>query len=810
MKNQRLRMMSINSLIIFKNNIINVSLVLSLMIMSGCSSPEDKANKFYENGLKLFEKGELVKANVEFKNALQLNRKMTKARWIQVQIAEKQNKSRQQYKLLNSVLVYEPNHLQAIVKLGRLLLLAGQLDKALEKSDLAMKINNKDLSVLSLRAAIMLKLDDAAAAVEFAKRALATDPFYVDAILILASERMISGDAEKAIEYIERGLKNNDKSIALQLIKIKAFESLIKIDSAEEVFKKLIKYYPAMPAFKTILAQFYIKHGRNEGAENIFRTIVENNPDNLNAKIKLVQFIKATKGSDAALNQLKTFNQKNPDNTDLKFALVQFYYLRKEAAQANDLLMKIIGEKNDDEIVMKAKGMMAVSLLANGDKKAAEKIIDEIFVLDKQNQNALILKASIDIDRQKYDEAIGTLRQVLHDSANSSRALFFLARAHDLSGAHELADKQYFKAFKTSKFNSNYGLSYAKFLLKQKQHARAEKIIQNVLSVSQNNLPALKMLAQIRLSLGNWVGAQQVSDTIKHIGVKGGLASQISNAVLVGKKDYSKSISLLKKTYQDTPDNIQPVVALVRTYFLAGKKKEAGDFLDSVISASPNNMSARNLRSQVYLSQGETEKAINSYREIIEKSPSYAASYYHLALIYIKDKKYDIAHKILKDGLSVSPKSFSLGLTLAQVYEITGKTNKAIKHYEEMLELKPDADIVTNNLASLLTDNRTDKESLTKAYNISRRFKNSDIPQFKDTLGWASYRIGKYAEADSLLKSAIARSPNIPDFHYHLGMNYLAKEEKKLAREELEKALKLAGDNNFSKVKEIRATLEKI
>ena len=154
--------------------------------------------------------------------------------------------------------------------------------------------------------------------------------------------------------------------------------------------------------------------------------------------------------------------------------------------------------------------------------------------------------------------------------------------------------------------------------------------------------------------------------------------------------------------------------------------------------------------------------------------------------------------------------SFSLGLTLAQVYEVTGETNKAIKRYEEMLELKPDADIVANNLASLLTDNRTDKASHTKAYNISRRFKNSEIPQFRDTLGWASYHIGKYAEADSLLKSAVARLPNIPDFHYHLGMNYLAREETKLAREELEKALKLAGDNKFSKIKEIKAVLEKI
>ena len=167
--------------------------------------------------------------------------------------------------------------------------------------------------------------------------------------------------------------------------------------------------------------------------------------------------------------------------------------------------------------------ILAASLLAKGDKKSAERIINEILAEDKQNQNGLILKASIDIDRQKYDEAVNALRLVLRDTPNSSRALLFLAKAHNLSGSPELADEQYFKAFKTSKFNAAYGLSYAQFLLKRKQPKRAEKILEDVLSASQANLTVMKLLAQTRLSLGDWVGAQQVADVIKRIGDKSNL-----------------------------------------------------------------------------------------------------------------------------------------------------------------------------------------------------------------------------------------------------------------------------------------------
>lgn len=181
----------------FKNIYIKIIFAFMFVVLAACSSPEDKAEKFYENGMKLLEKGQLVKANVEFRNAVQLNRKLTKAIWGQVMVAEKQNKIRAQYQLLNAVLLNDPEHLQALVKLGRLLLLAGQLDKALEKSDWSMKIDNQNLAVLSLRAAVMLKLDDTATAIKLAKQVLIKDPNYIDALMILATERLAKGDAQK-------------------------------------------------------------------------------------------------------------------------------------------------------------------------------------------------------------------------------------------------------------------------------------------------------------------------------------------------------------------------------------------------------------------------------------------------------------------------------------------------------------------------------------------------------------------------------------------------------------------------------------
>lgn len=796
--------------LIFKNIVVYSVLLLSILNLTACSSKEDKANKFYENGIILLEKGELVKANIEFRNALQLNPKLGKAIWGQILITERQGNLSQQYKLLNVLLLNEPGNLQALVKMGRLLLAAGQLDKALEKSDIAMKINSKDISVLSLRSAVMYKLDDIPLAISFANQVLEKESSHADALMLLATERLDKGDARKALEFLEKGIVKNNRNVALQLLKIKTLESLSEIKLAEETQLQLIELYPNVNAFKNILANFYVKQKRNEDAEKVLRNIVERNPDDLKAKVTLIKLLSSIKGSDAGLKELQYFNEKEPRNEDLKFALVQFYVVRKEIETAKQLLTKIVNEDSDSDSKLKAKVIIASLFLMQGEKSTALKKLDDVLKIDKYHHDALILKSSINIDNQKYDEAISDLRAVLSNSPDSSKAMYYLAKAYSLSGLPELADEQYFKSFKSSKYNAVYGVSYAQFLLKRKQFNRAVKILHDVLSVSGDNLEALKLLAQTNLLLGDWVSAQDVANRIKRIDTKGDIANKISNAIMIGKKEYDESISLLKSTYISSPENIQPIVALVRTYMLAGKKQEAVNFLDAVIKASPKNTNAKILKAQVYASQGKKEDAINLYKEIINNEPGNISSYYQLSVVYMRAGEYQKAKEFLNKGLIISPNNFALVLTLAGIQEKIGEIENAIKLYEKLIKINPESEIVANNFASLLTESRTDAKSFDKAYNLSKRFKYSDVPQFKDTYGWASFRVGKYKDARQVLESVIKQSPNVPEFHYHLGMNFLAEKNKIKAREEFEKALELTGGDDSTKTEKIRTELEKL
>ena len=100
--------------------------------------------------------------------------------------------------------------------------------------------------------------------------------------------------------------------------------------------------------------------------------------------------------------------------------------------------------------------------------------------------------------------------------------------------------------------------------------------------------------------------------------------------------------------------------------------------------------------------------------------------------------------------------------------------------------------IVANNLASLLTDHRSDAASLDRAKTLALLLKNSQVPQFKDTLGWVAYQQKDYDAAIAYLEDAAAKLPNVALVRYHLGMSYLAAGQNAKATDEFNKARSLA------------------
>jgi tetratricopeptide (TPR) repeat protein len=140
----------------------------------------------------------------------------------------------------------------------------------------------------------------------------------------------------------------------------------------------------------------------------------------------------------------------------------------------------------------------------------------------------------------------------------------------------------------------------------------------------------------------------------------------------------------------------------------------------------------------------------------------------------------------------MQPDSSALRIVLAGALELKGDYEGAIAEYESILKQEPGSVVVANNLASLLTDRRTDRTSHERAYNLALSLRKSQVPHFKDTLGWIHYQRGEHKAALALLEEATTELPNLPLVRYHLAMNYIALSESAKAEDHLKKALEQA------------------
>ncbi|MEL7451152.1 MAG: hypothetical protein AAFN78_18200, partial [Pseudomonadota bacterium] len=103
------------------SNTLRTGILLLLgTLLIACSSAEDRAVEYLDRAQASFDEGDWVKAELDVKNALQIDPRNVDARVMMYQIAEKQQKWREMFRNLTRVVNLDENNVDARIKLGRL------------------------------------------------------------------------------------------------------------------------------------------------------------------------------------------------------------------------------------------------------------------------------------------------------------------------------------------------------------------------------------------------------------------------------------------------------------------------------------------------------------------------------------------------------------------------------------------------------------------------------------------------------------------------------------------------------------------
>src|SRR3974377_1675534 len=137
-----------------------VIFVLAVVLVAGCSSPEEKAKNYYERGIKLLSEQDYVKAGIEFKNALQMKKDLIEA-WRGLLQVELHNRNLPaEVPILHTVVELDPKDVRTRIQLVQFVLANNRLDEALDLANAAIALDGRNPNALVLKGAVLLKLKD--------------------------------------------------------------------------------------------------------------------------------------------------------------------------------------------------------------------------------------------------------------------------------------------------------------------------------------------------------------------------------------------------------------------------------------------------------------------------------------------------------------------------------------------------------------------------------------------------------------------------------------------------------------------------
>jgi tetratricopeptide (TPR) repeat protein len=375
-------------------------------------------------------------------------------------------------------------------------------------------------------------------------------------------------------------------------------------------------------------------------------------------------------------------------------------------------------------------------------------------------------------------------------------------------GSTELAIESLGKAFSINPGNPVIVNSYASILMRNNDPQRADDVLQQSIEAGNRGIDVMKLMIQVKLRLGDWDRAEQLAQQLKGVEGQEALSQQMLGLVYQGKQQPDQSIGAFKRAHDLSPKSSEPIVALVKAYVGNNQVDEAESFLQTLIKENENNITAYMLLGQLSLRAKDTPAAIGYFTRTIRINPAFVQGYRTLAGIHVGGNKLADAENILREGLLELPGNTALTISLASVFEKKQDFDRAIEVYEGLLEKNPDIIVAKNNLASLLTDQRQDQASYDRARQIAAEFRDSPIPQFRDTYAWAAVKSGtNLEEAAVILESIVKDNEQVDVYHYHLGEAYRKKGDAEKAMVQLEKAIELAAAGS-DVAEKARASLE--
>ena len=742
---------------------------VAVCILAGCGGSHSRYQGYMERGRQYFTAGNLDKASVEFRNALQIEPRSDEALYLNGRVAERRGNLREAVQYYQSAVDIDSSDSRARAGLAKAFILSGATQRALEVISPALLDHPDDPDLLAARAAVLHELKDDVEARRDAERAVKLSPGNENAIAVLAALALRAGDADRAITLVHDAVVKAPDSIDLRRILASVYLTAGQPENAEGELRQIIRLDPNEMTPRVQLANQLVKLHELDRAQQVLVEAVKDFPSKEEAKLTLVDFLNIQRSHEAALQRLRDFIARDPDDGELRLALGSLQQGNGATADAIATFREVIRRDGLRGHGLAARDRLAAIEISSGHEDAAKKLIAEVLTESPRDDDAMIMRGELFLAHGDPTNAVVDLRAALRDQPRSVMLQRTLARAYVEKGQPALAEETLRAGTDAAPEDASLKIDLAQVLIQTDRASQAVTSLEEAVQHAPGDAALRETLIRAYMANRDLAAAARAAEDLKTLRPDDASGYRLAGLIAHDQNRPEDCEKNLERAYALQPASFEIVAFLTRFSLERGHHAEAIARLQQVLSHDPDNVQVLDLLGETYLELKDPAHARETLTRAVALAPGSWVAYRDLARLKLAENDSAGAIQQYRAGLRAAPTEPRLVTELASEYEKLGRIDEAIGLYEPLLKADPDnRQLAANNLAMLLVTYKTDAASLDRARTLTAHFDLSENASLLDTTGWVHFKRHEYQDAVAVLERAADRSPDSKTIRSHL------------------------------------------
>ena len=480
--------------------IINYVLAFAIVLVAACSTPQEKAEQLASTATALADAGNFPIARIVIRQAIRQRDDVASQWQLLGRIDLELGKPADALLAFSRVLELDASNVDALQLVAELSFQLGNSSDAISAADRLLALQPNATRAILVKGLVALDRKRAPDALNAAESILAINPQDEFGIVLKSRALALGHDYTGALKLIEEGVPETQRTEASLATLTELYRALGDTARLIATMDRQLARRPMDVDLRLDLAQVLYKAGNPGRARSILLQVIKEQPNNIEVAQNVSGIWLANDSAALAPSDLQEIARNGSATTR---SAVARYLIGRNHPELAEPLVRGVTAASSDVSSTDMQALYATALFKKGNVNAARVIADEILNNDKNNSDALLLRARIALQERSLPAALNDVQIVVRDFPMNEQGRILLADIFSAKNDSQRARQSYEEAVSDMPQNIDLNRAYTDFLLRSGDKARAVDVARTFTQKSPSLVAGWDQYASVCRQAGN-------------------------------------------------------------------------------------------------------------------------------------------------------------------------------------------------------------------------------------------------------------------------------------------------------------------